>query len=78
MKSLRLLRKVLLGAVAVLTLAPGAWAQGCALCYTSAAAAGAAGIHSLRVGILILLIPTLLLFVGVLVLLVYRTHAAGA
>ncbi len=72
---MRLARIVLL-AVAALGLAPGAFAQGCAMCYTSAAAAGAAAIHSLRLGIMVLLLPALFLFVGVLALLVRRALAA--
>jgi hypothetical protein len=40
----------------------------CALCYTSAAATGERGAAVLRLGILVLLIPTLLTFAGVLLL----------
>jgi hypothetical protein len=40
----------------------------CALCYTSAAATGERGAVVLRIGILVLLIPTLLTFAGVLLL----------
>ena len=40
----------------------------CALCYTSAAATGERGAAVLRVGILVLLIPTLLTFAGVVFL----------
>ena len=40
----------------------------CALCYTSAAATGERGAAVLRAGILVLLIPTLLTFGGVLLL----------
>ena len=46
-------------------------AQGCALCYTTASAAGAAAQRSLDFGILALLAPALLLFLGVLYML-YR------
>ena len=42
---------------------PGvASAQGCALCYNTAAAANASAIHALRIGILVLLIPPVLIF----------------
>ena len=40
----------------------------CALCYASAAATGERGAAVLRVGILVLLIPTLLTFAGVVFL----------
>jgi hypothetical protein len=55
---------------------PSAHAQGCALCYTTAAAAGAAAARSLNFGILTLLVPALLLFVAVFVLLLRRAHAS--
>ena len=45
-----------------------AHAQGCSLCYTQAAAAGARMIHALRGGILVLIIPPLFLSVGITVL----------
>lgn len=48
-----------------------AFAQGCAMCYTSAAQAEDAG-RSLNRGILALLVPTLLLFGGVLITAVRR------
>src|SRR5579884_4566450 len=40
-------------------------AQGCAICYNSASALGSRGIHALNQGILILLIPPLLFFLGI-------------
>ena len=39
----------------------------CAMCYASAAAAGSKGIHALKVGILVLAIPTVVIFTGVFV-----------
>ena len=69
------LGRLLLAALAVLTLAPSAFAQGCALCYTTAAAAGAAAARSLDIGILVLLVPALLMFIAVLGFLVHRAHA---
>jgi len=60
--------------VGALAFAPGAAAQSCALCYTTASAAGVAGIHALHVGILALLIPALLLFLWVFSL-VFRSAA---
>ncbi len=46
-------------------LAPHAAAQGCAMCYQSAAASGAQGREALRHGVLILLFPTMTLFLGI-------------
>lgn len=53
--------------IAILTIfAPHAAAQGCAMCYQNAAASGAKGQEALRHGILILLIPALTLFGGII------------
>jgi len=57
--------------VPVLALASNAAAQGCALCYQSAAATGSRSIVALQHGILILLIPSVGLFVGIFGL-IYR------
>jgi hypothetical protein len=46
-------------------------AQGCAMCYQSAAASGARLIHALKSGIVILMIPPLLM-TGLFARLVYR------
>ena len=51
--------------------APHAVAQGCAMCYQTAAASGAPGRVALRHGILILLLPAVTLFLGVFGL-IYR------
>ncbi len=48
--------------------AGAAKAQSCAMCYNTAAAAKAAAIQALRSGILILLVPVALLFIGIFVL----------
>jgi len=61
----------LLGALLFAVTAPGAWAQGCAMCYQNAAASGPQGVKALQHGILVLLVPTLSMFVGLLTL-VYR------
>ena len=64
----KMIRAVFVAAVAtaiLLSLAPHAAAQGCAMCYQSAAASGAKGQAALRHGILILLIPALALFAGI-------------
>ena len=58
-----------------------AYAQGCAMCYTSAAASKAGAVHALRSGILILLLPALIMFAGIFVV-IYRSrnrfYTAGA
>jgi hypothetical protein len=48
-------------------------AQGCAMCYTSAAAAKAGAVQALRSGILILLLPALAMFAGIFVV-IYRSR----
>lgn len=52
-------------AACVAMIAPHAAAQGCAMCYQNAAASGAKGQAALRQGILILLVPALALFGGI-------------
>jgi hypothetical protein len=49
------------------------YAQGCAMCYTSAAAAKAGALHALRSGILILLLPVLVMCSGISVI-IYRSR----
>ena len=75
MKRLMWLATVALGS---LGFAPGAWAQSCVLCYTSAAASGPGGMHALWIGMFTLLIPALTLFVAVFVLIWHRSRAASA
>jgi hypothetical protein len=55
---------------------PHVFAQSCAMCYQGAAASGAQGGAALRHGILILLVPTLSLFVGILALIYHRRNVA--
>jgi hypothetical protein len=52
--------------LAVGLLGPSAFAQGCASCYTTAAAGGPQTAHALRSGIVLLLIPPVLMFAGVI------------
>ena len=52
-------------AVAVAFASSRAAAQGCAMCYQTAAASAAPGREALRHGILILLVPAAILFLGV-------------
>ncbi len=61
-------------AAALLAAAPSVFGQGCAMCYTTAAAAGQHAARSLDLGILVLLIPTLLMFIGVLVFAIRRAN----
>jgi hypothetical protein len=71
-------RVALLSFLMVAGSARGAYAQGCALCYTTASAAGAAAERSLNWGIFALLAPALTLFLCVMVLLYRRAVSAGA
>ena len=70
------LKFVLATLLAITASAQGAFAQGCALCYTSASAVGKAGQRSLDFGILTLLTPALVLFLCVMFLLYRRAIAA--
>ena len=71
-------RKRLASATALVLLlglaAPHALAQGCAMCYQTAAAAGAPGREALRHGILILLLPAVGLFLGICSLICHRSN----
>ncbi|PYU26004.1 MAG: hypothetical protein DMG30_03340 [Acidobacteria bacterium] len=58
-------------AVAAFSFTPGAWAQGCVLCYTSLASSGPTAMHAFQMAMFALLIPALLLFLGVC-LLIFR------
>jgi hypothetical protein len=67
----------LLGCLAVLgALAPRAAAQGCAMCYQSAAAGGDRSRVALQHGILVLLIPSVGLFVGIFGLIYSRRNVS--
>jgi hypothetical protein len=57
--------------------APQAAAQSCAMCYQNAAATGAQGRIALERGILILFVPAILFFGGILFLLYSRRHGAS-
>ena len=74
----RAFRWMIGGIAAALAAAPAAFSQGCAQCYIEASAAGGHAQKSLDIGILVLLLPSLLMFAGVIVLLVRRAHAAAA
>jgi hypothetical protein len=66
-----------LGCLALIAaLAPQAFAQGCALCYQSAAAGGDRSRLALQHGILILLFPSVGLFVGIFGLIYSRRNVS--
>ncbi len=60
----------------LVSLAPSAAAQGCAMCYQNASASGSQGAQALRHGILILMLPTLSLFTGIFALIYRRRNVA--
>jgi len=62
---MRLRGMKLLALPGVLAFARSAFAQGCVLCYTSAANQPPRAIHALDQGIVILLIPPVFIFLGV-------------
>jgi hypothetical protein len=64
--------------VASFAVVRSALAQGCAQCYLAGDAAGPHAQKSLDIGILVLLLPSLLFFAGVVFLLIRRAHAATA
>jgi hypothetical protein len=72
------LRFALLTVFGLLCSASGVYAQGCALCYTTASAASAAAQRSLDWGIFALLAPALVLFLSVMFLLYRRAVSAAA
>lgn len=74
--SIRLARLALTILAAAMALAPRAAAQGCAMCYQSAAGSGSHGIAALQRGILILLIPSACLFVGIFGLIYSRRNVS--
>jgi hypothetical protein len=63
-------------AALLVSLAPQAAAQGCAMCYQNASASGAQGAQALRHGILILMLPTLTLCTGIFTLIYRRRNVA--
>ncbi len=54
-----------------------AFGQGCAMCYNNAAASGARAIQALKSGILVLLVPPVLMFIGIFVLLFRSKERSG-
>jgi hypothetical protein len=77
LESLMRIAACTLGLVALVALiAPHAAAQGCAMCYQNASAAGAQGREALRHGILVLLLPTVTMFLGIFGLIYRRRNVA--
>jgi hypothetical protein len=77
----RKLKRTLAAAAAICAMlfglaAPHAAAQGCAMCYQTAAASGAPGREALRQGILILLLPAVSLFLGIFAFIYRRSHVS--
>ena len=70
-------RFALLAVFITLFSARGAYAQGCALCYTTASATSAVAQRALHLGIFALLVPALTLFLAVLFLLYRRAVSAA-
>lgn len=66
---------ILIAMLFALMLPRVAFGQGCALCYTQAAASGARMIRALKSGIVILIIPPVSICVGAIVL-AYRKRDA--
>jgi hypothetical protein len=75
MKRFALIAATAIAALAIF--APHAAAQGCAMCYQNAAASGAKGQEALRHGILILLIPALTLFGGIIAAIYRRDNLSS-
>jgi hypothetical protein len=66
----RIARLGLRALLVVLILAAPVFAQSCAMCYTTVAGGGQGVISALKSGIIVLLIPPLLLFTGLIVTIV--------
>ena len=75
---LRMATKLAALASALAACARTASAQGCAMCYQSAAASGPQGITALRHGVYFLIVPTLAIFIGFFTLLYRRRNASRA
>jgi hypothetical protein len=69
--NVKYLKLGLVGLAFLLLIGSNLYAQGCAMCYQSAASSGARLIHALKSGIVILIIPPLLM-TGAFARLVYR------
>jgi hypothetical protein len=78
LKTLAIARMRLLGSwLVLLTAGRNLYGQSCAMCYTTVAGGGKSFIHALRGGIIVLLIPPVLLFLGLTILL-FRWRSASS
>ena len=73
-----LIHRASLVVAALISAAPGALAQGCAMCYQNAANSGPQGAAALRHGIIVLMIPPLTIFTGILGMLYQRRNSSRA
>jgi hypothetical protein len=72
-----LMYMVLVGLVLLATPLP-AFSQGCALCYTQAAASGTRMIEALKSGILILIVPPTLMTIAMIGILYHKRNQCKA
>ena len=69
---------IFLGVALLSLLGPeNVFAQGCALCYTTAAGGGKLFLHAIQSGVIVLLVPPVLIFSG-LVLLITKWQSLRA
>ena len=74
-QKVRQLASALLLLLAIAAAAPPIYSQGCVMCRTSAAAGGEEAMKAFDLAVLVLLVPTILLFVGILAFAFrYRNH----
>ena len=72
MRWLRL--KQVVSAILLMGIASEAFAQGCAMCLTSAASQGVQAMQAMNLGIVILLIPPFVMIVAILTFTFLRRH----
>ncbi len=75
---MKLSHKIAVALTMALGFTPGAWAQGCVLCYTSLSNSGPGAMHAFQMAMFALLIPALLLFLGVFLLIFLRARTRPA
>ena len=75
---MKLSHRIAVALTMALCFTPGAWAQGCVLCYTSLSNSGPGAMHAFQMAMFALLIPALLLFLGVFLLIFLRARTRPA
>lgn len=65
----------LVGGGAWLVALPGAWAQGCSMCKLSVQAGGEQVAKAMDLGIFVLLVPTVMIFLGIFYFAFYRERS---